>query len=239
MGTRSTSSNRPKAGGDRVAWAGSALIHGLAFALLAWVSAVEPPPMEFQTFEMEIVSAPATAPQPVQDPAPPEEELVVEEPDPTPPEPEDPPPVVDDEPPPREVETPPPDPEPTPPDPDPIEEAAADSAETEVTGEEIRVRLEGLQRFYPQYYENIIRQIGNCFRWRGSDNLEAQLYFVIDRDGTVSDDRVVQESGNIRFDLQAIEAVVDCAGRGRFGPLPEDLPYDRLPVLFTFHPPRR
>jgi hypothetical protein len=29
---------------------------------------------------------------------------------------------------------------------------------------------------------------------------------------------------------------VDCAGRGRFGPLPEDLPFETLPVEFSFRP---
>ena len=29
---------------------------------------------------------------------------------------------------------------------------------------------------------------------------------------------------------------VDCAGNGRFGPLPEDLPYDRFPIKFSFRP---
>lgn len=223
---------------DRVPWVGSALIHGAALGLVVWASAVEAPAMEFQTFQIDIVSAPAAAPEPIDEPPAPEEELVVDEPDPTPPEPEVPDPVVDEEePPPVEEETPPPDP--TPPETDPAEETAAtDTAETEISGEEIRVRLEGLERLYPRYYQNIILQIDRCFRWTGADNLEAQIYFVIDHDGTVSDERVERGSGNIRFDLQAIEAVVDCAGRGRFGPLPEDLPYDRLPVMFTFHPRR-
>lgn len=221
---------------DRVPWVGSALIHGAALGLLAWTSAVEPPPMEFQTFDIEIVSAPPTAPEPLEaTPAPPEE-LVVDQPDPIP-EPEDPPPVVEEEPPPQEVQDEP-EPEPVPVEEEPAEEAAADTAETEVTGEEIRVRMEGVERLYPRYYDNIIIQIERCFRWQGPGNLVAQLYFIINRDGTVSDTRVVERSGNIRFDLRAVEAVADCAGRGRFGPLPEDLPYDRLPVLFSIHPPR-
>lgn len=223
---------------DRVPYVGSAAIHVVALVLVVVGSLAQPALPEFQTIQVNIVSEAAAAPEPEPEPAAPEE-LVVEEPDPTPPEPEEPPPVVEDDPPPREeVETPPPETRPTPPPvEEPPEEAAAEEGQ-EVAGEEIRVRLEGLQRRYPAYYDNIILQIRRCFRWRGASNLSAQLYFVIERDGTVSDDRVVQPSGNIRFDLEAIRAVMDCAGRsGRFGPLPEDLPYDRLPVLFTFHPP--
>jgi hypothetical protein len=29
---------------------------------------------------------------------------------------------------------------------------------------------------------------------------------------------------------------VDCAGKGRFGPLPDDFPWDILPVQFKFRP---
>jgi hypothetical protein len=54
----------------------------------------------------------------------------------------------------------------------------------------------------------------------------------------VSGLRFVQRSGIPDFDLAALAAVGDCAGRGRFGALPEDLPYDRLPVQFTFQPRR-
>ncbi len=42
-------------------------------------------------------------------------------------------------------------------------------------------------------------------------------------------------SGNTAFDFEAMGAV-DCAGNGRFGPLPEDLPYDRFPIKFSFRP---
>ena len=44
------------------------------------------------------------------------------------------------------------------------------------------------------------------------------------------------------FDFEALGAV-ECAGKGRFGALPEELPFDRLPVEFTIkasrgRPPR-
>jgi outer membrane biosynthesis protein TonB len=62
------------------------------------------------------------------------------------------------------------------------------------------------------------------------------VYFVIEHDGSVSDTRFVTRSGNVDFDYEALGAV-ECAGRNqRFGPLPEDMPIDRLPVQFTFEP---
>lgn len=220
---------------DRVPFVGSALIHLAVLALLLWASAVETPPLEFQTFQIEIVSAPSSEPEPEPEPTPSEPELVVDQPDP--PEPEEPAPVVDEEPAPEEVQDDPPEPEPEPTPPEEVEEQpAAESEGTEtVTPEQIQVRMEGLERLYPQYYKNIINQIGRCFRWQGPP-LETLLYFVIRPDGTASGVRVQEGSGNIRFDLAAVEAVADCAGQGRFGPLPENLPYDLLPVLFTIHP---
>lgn len=226
---------------DRVPYVGSAAIHVVAIALAFWTTAAEPPPLTNPlTFQIDIVSPPATAPEPEPEPPAPEEDLVVEQPDPQPAEPEEPPPVVDDKPEPEEVETPPPETKPTPPpETEPAEEKpAADSAGAKASGEDLQVRMEGLQRDYPEYYRNIIRQINRCFRWSGGGRgWEAELYFVIHRDGTVSDLDITRESGNIRFDVAASEAVGDCAGRGRFGPLPEDFAWDQLPVLFTFRPP--
>ncbi|HZD03415.1 MAG TPA: TonB C-terminal domain-containing protein [Longimicrobiales bacterium] len=224
---------------DRVPYVGSAGIHAVAIALALWTTAAEPPPLTNPlTFQIDIVSPPPTTPEPAEEPPAPEEDLVVEQPEPELPEPEEPPPVVEEKPKPKEVETPPPETKPTPPpETEPAEKKpAADSAGERVSGEDLQVRMEGLQRDYPRYYENIIRQINRCFRWQGRSGWEAQLYFVIHRDGTVSDLDIRRESGNIRFDVAASEAVGDCAGRGRFGPLPEDFAWDQLPVLFTFRP---
>jgi hypothetical protein len=54
----------------------------------------------------------------------------------------------------------------------------------------------------------------------------------------VNDLEFVTRSGNTSFDFAAMGAV-ECAGQGRFGPLPEDLPYESLPVLFDFTPSGR
>jgi hypothetical protein len=97
------------------------------------------------------------------------------------------------------------------------------------------VRLEGLRRDYPLYYENIIRQIQRCFRWQGTGNWVTKVYFIIRSNGSVDDIDFVSRSGNTAFDYDAMGAI-DCAGQGRFGPLPEDLPYETLPVEFEFRP---
>jgi protein TonB len=221
---------------------GAIAVHVVVLALTVWSSLQARPPLEFVTYQVELVSPapPVQAPEP--EPA--REELVIERPDPTPPEPEPevkkPEPVVEEKPKPK-----PPDPEPPkqPPREDPPEEAEEKkpaateepAEEAEESGEGINVRLEGLRRDYPAYYENIIRQIHRCFRWTGQGNWETTVYFVIRRDGTVTGLDFVRKSGNAQFDFEALGAV-ECAGKGRLGALPEDLPWDQLPIQFKFQP---
>lgn len=229
---------------DRGSMAKSVALHA-AIVGIAWASSAYagPPEIEFITYEIEIVSPPPA--QVSEEVVEATEELVVErpdpEPEPTPPEPE-PEEIV-----PVEVEE---EPDPVEEEPEPESEAPVEAAEetvvaeapvepeevTEESGEGIEVRMAGLQRDYPQYYENIIRQIQRCFRPTEGGNLQASVFFYIRRDGTVEGTDFVARSGNTRFDFQAMEAI-ECAGdRGRFGPLPEDLPYDRFPIRFTFFP---
>lgn len=236
---------RTPEGPDRRYLAFSAGIHVVA-VVLAWLTTVlVPEPLEYITYEIELVSPPPAPAEEQPEQSAPEEELVVERPDP---EPE---PVVEEE-----VAVPEPEPEreePTPaqeqredppPEEPPPEEAAPPVAEEideppEETGEGINVRMEGLRRDYPAYYDNVIRQMSRCFRWRGEGDLEAMVQFVIRRDGTVSGSRLVRRSGNPEFDFEALGAV-ECAGRpGRLGPLPEDFPWDDLPIQFSFSPQRR
>lgn len=217
----------------------SILLHAAVFGF-GWMSTFHrPPSFEFITFEIELVSPPPAVQAELQEP--PREDLVIERPEPEPepielePEPEE-PRLQPEEPQPE----PEPEPEPTPPEPD-VEPAPAATPEPPpeepppTSGEGLNVRLEGLRRDYPAYYNNIIRQIQRCFRWQGGGNWETKVSFVIRRDGTVGDLEFVARSGNTSFDFEAMGAV-DCAGQGRFGPLPEDLPYESLPVLFDFRP---
>jgi len=229
---------------ERTQLALSTGVHVLA-VILAWLSTIAvPEPVEYITYQIELVSPPpAPAPEIPQEETAPEEELVVERPDPEPePEPadEEAPPLPEDDPDPIPEETRQQDPLP--------EEVAEDEApppteETDdpppETGEGIEVRMEGLRRDYPAYYDNIIRQMARCFRWRTGGEFEAVVRFTVERDGTVSDPRLVQRSGNPDFDFEALGAV-ECAGRpGRIGSLPDDFPWDDLPIQFSFRPEGR
>ncbi len=217
---------------------GSVLIHCLAIGLAWWTTAIERDVPNFIVYEIELVSPPAAE---LGDPnPPPPEELVIETPEEVFPEPqeEEEPPVIEDDPPPRE------DPKPeemvAPPEPDEEDPAPATSPdpdpEVETPGEDLNVRMEGVRRDYPEYYNNIIRQMQRCFRWRGADVYSASIYFVINRDGTVSGIDVLVSSKNTPFDIEAMGAA-ECAGnRGRLGPLPEELPFEQLPVRFEFGP---
>ena len=216
-------------------------LHGCLFTLAFFTSLIDRSPMEFVTYEIEMVSPPPAVQAEVQ---PAMEELVVERPEPTRPIEEEPEQEV------VPIEEPDdPEPEPSPEEDRPTEElteveeeetppSAPDPPPDEIdeSGEGINVRLEGVRRDYPAYYNNIIRQIFNCFRWRGGGSWEATVFFMIEREGTVADMRFLSRSGSTAFDFEAIGAV-ECAGQGRFGQLPDELPYDRLPVQFDFRPP--
>lgn len=250
--SRRGSGTDPYAAPSNTAFVASALVHLGLFLFVWWTQTARPSPPQFETIAIELVSPPSSE----EGNAPPQEELTVEtpeEPEPEPEEEEPPPPEPEaEEPAPVEEE---PEPEPEEPEPEeespPVEETtppppADDEAEpgapepdpdAETTGEDINVRMEGLRRDYPAYYSNIIRQIRRCFRWQGGgDELEATIRFYIERNGTTTDMSVVQPSGNLTFDLEAMGAV-ECAGTGnRLGALPEDLPFERLPVEFDFRP---
>ena len=216
-------------------------LHGCLFTLAFFTSLIDRSPMEFVTYEIEMVSPPPAVQAEIQ---PAMEELVVERPEPTQPIEEEPEQEV------VPIEDPDdPEPEPSPEEDRPTEElveveeeetppSAPDPPPDEIdeSGEGINVRLEGVRRDYPAYYNNIIRQIFNCFRWRGGGSWEATVFFMIEREGTVADMRFLSRSGSTAFDFEAIGAV-ECAGQGRFGQLPDELPYDRLPVQFDFRPP--
>ncbi|MCG6956882.1 MAG: TonB family protein [Gemmatimonadetes bacterium] len=230
---------------DRRSLMGSLGIHAVAVSAAVFASVPHKPPPQFVTYQIEIVSPPpARRASEVQEE---QRKLVVERPQPTPPAEETPAPVVKPQP---EKPKPKPDEQPAErkeaPKPDTPKEAAkenksatspdAEEAKSKESGEGINVRLEGLKRDYPAYYGNIITQIGRCFRPPLRGGLEATIYFVINKDGSVSDLSVAKRSGDPAFDISAMGAV-ECAGKGRFGPLPAELPFDRLPIQFTFHPP--
>jgi len=214
----------------------------VSIIVVAWLSTFYAPErMEFITYEIELVSPPPALE--AEEPEEATQELVVERPDPEPvqqepeakalsaaedvdlePEPSREDPVTEDESDvaDREVET-------------AVVDLPEPEAELEESGEGLEVRIEGLRRDYPAYYNNIIRQVLRCFRWRDGGRWETEVFFYIERDGTAEDMEFLSRSGNTAFDFEAMGAV-DCAGNGRFGPLPEDLPYDRFPIKFSFRP---
>ena len=217
-------------------------LHGVLFLFLWFSASHEAPAREFVTYEVELVSP--APPAPADEPEIATEELVVEtpEPEPLPPEPE------------RREEVVPVD-EPDAPEPDPpfepateqtadpaeeeVEAAAPDSPleeEVEEAGEGISVRLEGLRRDYPEYYDNIIRQIRRCFRWQQGGGWSTTVLFMIRRDGTTPDIEFGSRSGNVAFDFAAMGAV-DCAGKGQFGSFSAEMPFEGIEVEFSFRPP--
>jgi protein TonB len=98
------------------------------------------------------------------------------------------------------------------------------------------VRTEGVEFPYPGYLDNIVRQIAKSFNPPRNVAASAEVFFLIRRDGTVSDFRFLTRSGNYAFDLEAQGAVEQAAAVKAFGPLPSDFPDDVLPVIFSFNP---
>jgi protein TonB len=110
--------------------------------------------------------------------------------------------------------------------------------ETPGAGSDIaNVRLEGKAFPYPEYLQNLVAQIYR--RWNrpvGNASLNAEVAFVILRDGTVKDIRVITSSRSYSFDLEAQGAVEAAAAARAFGPLPAGYPADYLPIGFRFTP---
>ncbi|MGI9090642.1 MAG: TonB C-terminal domain-containing protein, partial [Gemmatimonadaceae bacterium] len=97
------------------------------------------------------------------------------------------------------------------------------------------VQTGGIDFPFPGYLNNIVRQIAVNFRPRDPNApLNAQVSFLIHRDGKVSDLKFLTHSGVYAFDLEAQGAVE--RGSASFGPLPDGFRDDVLPVVFSFDP---
>ncbi len=123
----------------------------------------------------------------------------------------------------------------------PRPEPRREPARAAEAGEEaVNVQLDGAIFPFPEYLQNIIRQVER--HWRpptGGRHLRAEIVFVIAEDGSVAEIQWKQRSGEPAFDLEA-RGAIEAAGRSRaFGPLPEGYPRDRLRVSFFFDPTRR
>lgn len=215
-------------GPGRSAVVGSVVLHLLVGAVFWYASrVVEPELPEFIVYRVNIVSPPPQVEGPPEPVVQAPQRVVQPEPRPSP------------QPRQQQPTRTPPRPEPEEPEPTPPKPAAGPSPRQDSPGgENINVQIDGEAFPYPEYLENITRQIARYFRWSGASGLTARLYFVINRDGSVEDLRIVQGSGNVQFDFEALGAVETAAGRGAFGPLPDGFVPNRLPVSFTFYPPR-
>ena len=209
----------------------SASLHSLLLVAAWWGDWAADDAIEYVTYQMQLITeAELEAME-----APP----IVETPNlpPPTPEPEAEPEVLEPDPEPPEEPEPDPEPETAPEPSQPDEVAQPDEVVETASTQDMAVRMEGLRRDYPQYYDQIVREINRCFRWNGGGNWTTVIRFEIGSDGRIPDSsiQIYSPSSSGAFDIEAFGAVA-CAGGGRLGPLPEDLPYEALPVQFTFQP---
>jgi TonB family protein len=93
--------------------------------------------------------------------------------------------------------------------------------------------MEGQEFKYSYYLSMILKKIsGNWSRApRSTRGLNAVVYFEIETDGSLSDVRIEEGSGDRDFDLRAERALILTKG---FPPLPPSFGYDRLRVHIEF-----
>jgi TonB family protein len=121
----------------------------------------------------------------------------------------------------------------------PAPSRGANPSASSAGGEDLNVRITGMEFTDPAYLENIIRQVRRYFRPpAGSRTDVAEVIFWINRDGSVGDIEVGRSSGSFQFRAAAMEAVEQAGLNKAFGPLPKSYPADRLPVSFEFKPAR-
>lgn len=102
----------------------------------------------------------------------------------------------------------------------------------------VTVSTGGIEFPYPGYLENIVRQIALRFKPSTRGALHAEVFFLINRDGSVpsSSIRLVTRSGVYSFDAEAQGAVEAAASARAFGALPAGFTEESLPVTFKFDP---
>jgi periplasmic protein TonB len=219
----------------------SALLHAGLLAALILVRPA-PPPARPPLYRVNIVAAPPgpratgvvspTPPPPAAQPAPPPRRAATPPkampapPTKARPERRPPPKTATPTPPPEEVE--------------PAQTQPAQQAGGGPTGgrgaDVATVRTEGVEFPFPGYLENIVRQIAVRFDPPRNVAARAEVFFLIRRDGSVTEFRFLTRSGNYAFDLEAQGAVEQAAAVKAFGSLPDGFPDDVLPVIFSFDP---
>ena len=98
------------------------------------------------------------------------------------------------------------------------------------------VQVAGISFPYPEYLQNVVRQIAVRFTPPRGSALTAVVTFMIRRDGSVAGLRLTTRSGVYSFDTEAMGAVDAAAQARSFGPLPQGFSDDVLPVIFSFDP---
>jgi protein TonB len=216
---------------------GSVLLHAALIGFFLLLRPGAPPPTP-PVYRVDLVAAPAG-----------ERAAGVVKPTPPTPAPQPPPirpktaehemPLPDTKPPKRAAT---PDATPTPPTvtkPDTKTAPTAGGGETGGRGTDVvTVNTGGIDFPYPGYLENIVRQIARQFKPSARGALRAEVFFIINRDGTVpsSSIRLVTRSGVYSFDAEAQGAVEAAANAKMFGPLPSGFTEAALPVTFRFDP---
>lgn len=97
------------------------------------------------------------------------------------------------------------------------------------------VSTEGIEFPFPEYLQNIVSQV--LQRWQRppqSSPLEAEVSFMVHRDGSVTDLQFVRRSGDFAFDLEAQGAIEEAGRIKAFGLLPDGWVADVLFVRFYF-----
>jgi len=112
------------------------------------------------------------------------------------------------------------------------------SGETPSTGADLaNVKFPGKEFPFPEYLRNLVNQIYR--RWNRPLNnspLTAEVGFVILRDGTVRDIKMVATSRSYSFDQEALGAIESAALAKAFGSLPTGYQADYLQISFIFKP---
>jgi hypothetical protein len=108
--------------------------------------------------------------------------------------------------------------------------------ETAVTGDDVGTTRSDEGAFsFPGYRNNVVRQLALNFKpSTPGAGLQAEVRFLIHRDGSVSDIMFIRRSGNFSFDLEAQRAVEAASSSRGFGPLPGGYTDDVLPVVYSF-----
>ena len=95
------------------------------------------------------------------------------------------------------------------------------------------VGLEGGDFPYTIYIQRMLALIGNnWFRPDAGDSALTQVYFIIERDGTLRDAEIEKPSGNRTFDRAALRAIIESSP---LPPLPFGYSGSFLGVHLTFH----